>query len=31
METKDWIALALNILTIIIMIWLDLRHDDKRK
>ena len=31
METKDWIALVLNILTIIIMIWLDLRHDDKRK
>lgn len=31
METKDWVALVLNILTIIIMIWLDLRHDDKRK
>nr|DAY37344.1 MAG TPA: chitin synthase regulator [Caudoviricetes sp.] len=31
MEIKDWIALVLNILTIIIMIWLDLRHDDKRK
>lgn len=31
MEIKDWIALAINILTIIIMIWLDFRHDDKRK
>ena len=31
MEIKDWVALVLNILTIIIMIWLDLRHDDKRK
>nr|DAS55638.1 MAG TPA: chitin synthase regulator [Caudoviricetes sp.] len=31
MEIKDWIALVLNILTIIIMIWLDLRHDNKRK
>lgn len=31
METKDWAALALNIPTIIIMIWLDLRHDNKRK
>lgn len=31
MEIKDWAALALNILTIVIMIWLDLRHDDKRK
>lgn len=31
MEIKDWIALVLNILTIIIMIWLELRHDDKRK
>lgn len=31
METKDWVALALNALTIVIMIWLDLRHDNKRK